>query len=284
MPDRPSVRRRAWRLKRSVASLLYRASRALGAPETRANAVPVARPAPAAVPVPTPQTVEVGQYVPPRVGRMVADAAEQAIVDRFMTLYYGKWVDGLPTVDLSWMGYKAWKLPLDLWIYQEILFQRRPDIIIETGTHLGGSGLFLASICQLLGHGRVVSIDVEDRPGLPVHPLLRYIVGSSAAPSVVETVRRLCEGTERRMVILDSDHTYAHVSAELEAYASLVSVGDYLVVEDTSVNGYPLLPAYGAGPMEAARDFLARDARFVIDDDCERFMATLNPRGYLRRV
>jgi len=86
------------------------------------------------------------------------------------------------------------------------------------------------------------------------------------------------------MVILDSDHTYAHVAAELDAYAPLVSPGDYLIVEDTSVNGHPLLPAYGAGPMEAARDFLQRDARFVVDDECERFMATLNPRGYLRRV
>jgi cephalosporin hydroxylase len=262
--------------------LLYQTSRVLGAPQTQAKAAPAVQPVAAAMPAP--HTIEVGQYVPPRVGRMVANAAEREIVDRFLTLYYGKWVDGLPTVDLSWLGYKTLKMPLDLWMYQEIVFQRRPDVIIEAGTHQGGSGLFLASVCQLLGHGRVVTIDIDERPERPAHPLLHYVVGSSVDPGVVETVQRLCEGTERRMVILDSDHSYAHVSGELDAYASLVSVGDYLVVEDTSVNGYPLLPEYGAGPMEAARDFLARDARFVIDDDCERFMATLNPRGYLRRV
>src|SRR4051812_27670348 len=173
MPDRQSVRPPARRLKASVAALLHRAARALdgtaapSAPPAPSPPPPAPDPAPAPAPSPLAprasqpsvplQTIQVGQYVPPRVGRVVADAAEQEIVDRFMTLYYGKWVAGQPTVDLSWMGYKAWKLPLDLWIYQELLFQHRPDIIIETGTHLGGSGLYLASICQLLGHGRVVS-------------------------------------------------------------------------------------------------------------------------------
>jgi cephalosporin hydroxylase len=88
----------------------------------------------------------------------------------------------------------------------------------------------------------------------------------------------------RAFVILDSDHRVDHVHAELLAYAPLVQVGDYLVVEDTNVNGHPTYPAYGPGPMEALERFLRETDEFEVDTVAERFMMTLNPRGYLRRA
>jgi cephalosporin hydroxylase len=99
---------------------------------------------------------------------------------------------------------------------------------------------------------------------------------------VAEVARRV--GTGRTMVLLDSDHRMAHVLAELRAYADLVSPGSYLIVQDTNVNGHPVLPGFGPGPMEAVREFLAADDRFEIDRDQERLLFTMHPGGYLKRV
>lgn len=147
----------------------------------------------------------------------------------------------------------------------------------------GGSAYFLASMMDLLGHGRVVTIDIDAAEGRPIHPRITYLLGSSTDPGIVEQVRRQASG-KRTMVILDSDHSQAHVAAELTAYRDVVSVGSYLVVEDTNVNGHPVHPEFGPGPMEALDAFLASTTDFVIDADRERFLLTLNPRGFLRRV
>jgi cephalosporin hydroxylase len=181
------------------------------------------------------------------------------------------------------MGHSALKCPLDLWTYQEIIFETRPDLIVECGTNLGGSALFLASICQLVGHGRVISIDIAKPDGLPAHPLVEYITASSTAPETIRAVTQQARG-KSTMVILDSDHSQQHVLAEMRAYKHVVSRGHYLIVEDTNVNGHPTLQEHGPGPMEAVLDFLPDNPDFTVDKDRERFIMTLNPNGFLKRI
>src|SRR5271154_4974785 len=94
---------------------------------------------------------------------------EMEIVSRFHDLYYRRRLQQGDTFNLSWFGYQVCKCPLDLWIYQELLVRTRPDLVIETGTLFGGSALFLATVMDVIGQGRVISIDREDRPGRPVH-------------------------------------------------------------------------------------------------------------------
>jgi cephalosporin hydroxylase len=181
-----------------------------------------------------------------------------------------------------WLGTRTHKIPLDLWIYQEIIEETRPDLIVETGTAYGGSAAFMAAICELVGNGEVVSIDINPvSPDYPEHPRLTYLGGrSSVSEDVLADVRRLAEG-KRTMVVLDSDHSQAHVAAELEAYGPLVSQGCYLIVEDTSIGlvSRDLLP----GPTQAVRQFMSATDDFEIDASRERFMITNNPGGYLRR-
>jgi cephalosporin hydroxylase len=204
-------------------------------------------------------------------------------IARFHDLHYRRWMRGSDTVNLSWFGHHLWKCPLDLWIYQELIVRTRPDVIIETGTYTGGSALYLASIFDLLGKGAVMTIDIEARAGRPSHPRISYLEGSSIDPAII---RRASEfvGDARAMVILDSDHRESHVLEEIVAYAPLVKLGDYLIVEDTNINGHPTYPEFGPGPMEAVASFLSRSDEFEQDERCERFMLTFNPRGYLRRV
>jgi cephalosporin hydroxylase len=183
----------------------------------------------------------------------------------------------------TWLGVQALKNPLDLWVYQEIMFETHPELIVETGTYRGGSAFFLASMCDLLGEGDVVSIDIEAaRDDYPVHPRITYLAGrSSTDPDVVAEVRERAAG-RRVLVVLDSDHSQAHVEAELEAYAPLVPVGCYVVVEDSNIGH--IRPDLLPGPFEAVERFLARSDDFEIDGEREKFLITFNPNGYLRRV
>ena len=183
----------------------------------------------------------------------------------------------------NWVGAQALKNPLDLWVYQEIMVETRPALVVETGTYRGGSALFLASICDLLGQGEVISIDVEPvRDDYPEHPRITYFGGrSSTDPEVVAEVAERAQG-KPIFVVLDSDHSQAHVEAELAAYTPLVPVGCYVVAEDSNIGQIrkDLMP----GPREAVDAFLARTAEFEIDRSREKFLITFNPSGYLRRV
>lgn len=183
----------------------------------------------------------------------------------------------------TWLGAQALKNPLDLWVYQEILFETRPELIVETGTYRGGSAFFLASMCDLLGAGEVVSIDIEPmRVDYPQHPRITYLAGrSSTDPEVLGEVRARADGRSV-LVVLDSDHSQAHVEAELEAYAPLVPVGGYVIVEDSNIGRIreDLMP----GPLQAVETFLSRSDEFEIDREREKFLITFNPSGYLRRV
>jgi cephalosporin hydroxylase len=204
-----------------------------------------------------------------------------SLVDNFHRLYY----DGREQTwgNTFWLGHRVLKCPLDLWIYQEILHEVRPELIIETGTYLGGSALFLASICDLLGNGEVVTIDADRREGRPEHPRITYLTGSSTSRSIVKNVRDRARGKSPVMVILDSDHRRQHVTNELAAYAPLVTPGSYLVVEDTNINGHPVDSNHGPGPYEAVQEFLAHSDRFARDPSREKLLLTFNPGGFLNR-
>ena len=185
--------------------------------------------------------------------------------------------------DATWLGAQALKNPLDLWVYQEIMSELRPELVVETGTYRGGSAFFLASMCDLLHGGEVVSIDIEPvRDDYPAHERITYLGGrSSTDADVLAAVRARAEG-KRTLVILDYDHSQAHVEAELAEYTPLVPVGGYVIVEDSNIGQIrkDLLP----GPLEAIQAFLARTDEFVVDRGREKFLVTFNPSGYLRRV
>ena len=205
---------------------------------------------------------------------------EAAIVRQFHRVYYHY---GSKTwSNTYWLGTQTQKCPLDLWIYQEILYELRPEAIVETGTASGGSALYLAGICDLLGTGRIVTVDVVDRER-PRHERITYLAGSSTEPEIAAQVADLVGNTAPVLVILDSDHSRDHVREELRLYAPLVTSGSYLIVEDTNVNGHPVSPEFGPGPMEAVEEFLREDPEYSIDREREKFLLTFNPRGFLRK-
>jgi len=225
---------------------------------------------------------EIGPFFPNR-DQPKLSFREARLVRRFHSLYYNRWLKGADTINLSWFGHHLLKCPLDLWMYQELIVRNRPDYVVETGTWAGGSALYFAMLFDHLEHGRVITIDIESRSERPVHPRISYVTGSSVDQQITARVREEV-GNRRAMVVLDSDHRADHVYAELVAYSSLVKRGDYLIVEDTNVNNHPVAPHFGAGPMEAVERFLSENDQFVIDERCERFLMTLQARGYLRRV
>lgn len=184
--------------------------------------------------------------------------SEQQVVDAFHDLYYrkrGAW-------GIQWMGHYTIKWPGDMFIYAELLHKKRPDVLIETGTHSGGSAHFFADCMERIGKGCVISIDNGSLQAVrPEHPRILYIDGDS-----VETAGRLKEHIEpgwEVMVSLDSDHRKEHVAKELEAYKDLVTPGQYLVVEDSNINGHPVNADFGPGPYEALEEF--DDCRFKMD-------------------
>lgn len=217
--------------------------------------------------------------------RIALDPAdERSVVREFHRLYFDARAFNMTWRNTYFLGHAVLKCPLDLWLYQEMLHAVRPAVVVETGTAFGGSALYLASVCELLGSGRVVTVDVVERPGAPAHPRITYVTGSSVDPDVVARVRNEVADASPVMVLLDSDHRRDHVLAELEAYAPLVSPGSYLVVEDTNLNGHPVEPDHGPGPMEAAEAFLVRHPEFAHDASLDKFLLTFNPRGFLKRL
>ena len=212
-----------------------------------------------------------------------ARTRDQMIVDAFHELYYTR--AGESTwQDTRWLGVSAFKCPLDMWIYQEIIFEQKPDVIIECGTCLGGSALFLASLCDLMGKGRVLTIDIDPPDGKPQHPRITYLHGSSTAPETVTRLRGMMTDQDKALVILDSDHHRDHVLNELRIYSHIVHAGGYIIVEDTNFNGHPVVPDFGPGPTEAVDIFLRENPDYEVDASREKFLMTFNPRGYLKRV
>jgi cephalosporin hydroxylase len=213
------------------------------------------------------------------------------ITNAFHQQYYysGVWAN-----DTKWMGVSVQKCPLDLWIYQELIFELRPDLIIETGTCFGGSALFMAQVCDLIGYGNVITIDIKEVKD-KYHQRVQYLKGSSIDKSTIDVVadrvnKHSVDVMAGRfgkppvvMVVLDSDHSRDYVIKEMECYAPFVTKGSYLIVEDSDVNGHPICPDHGPGPAEAITDFIKTHPEFEVDLSREKFMMTQNPGGYLRR-
>jgi len=202
----------------------------------------------------------------------------------------------------TWLGRPIIQLPEDLVKLQEVIWQTRPDVIVETGVAHGGSLVFYASLFQLLGHGKVVGVDIEirkhNRAAIEAHPLcsrIELIEGSSTDPATVERVRQAIPPGSRVMVVLDSNHTKAHVAAELEAYGPLVTSGCYLGVADGVMADLHDVPGGRPdwtwnNPAAAVADFAAGNPDFVLGSLPRPFQEgsidepiTYWPAGWLRR-
>jgi cephalosporin hydroxylase len=186
----------------------------------------------------------------------------------------------------TWMGVKAVKNPLDSWIYQELLYEVKPDVVVEIGSYSGGSTLYFAHLLEILGKGKVVSVDIDRSHYDARHERIVDITGDSSSAEVISKVFEQCEG-KKAIVFHDGDHSKEAVLRELEAYSPLVSVGSYFVVEDGIVDLFTPgdgLGSYAPGPLAAVEEFLKTTSDFIIDESRERYVMTYNPRGYLKRV
>lgn len=185
--------------------------------------------------------------------------------------------------DTVYFGVKTLKNPLDFWIYQEIIFQARPDFIIEIGNYQGGSTLALAHLCDNLKKGRVLAIDVshESIPReVARHPRITLIEGDACGS--FNEVSRIVGRDATVLIIEDSSHTYENTLAVLETYSVLVKPGGYFIVEDSICHhGLPVGP--DPGPYEAIEAFLKSHPDYESDREKESFFITWNPRGYLRK-
>lgn len=203
----------------------------------------------------------------------------------------------------SWMGRPVIQLPEDMIRMQEVIFQVKPDVIIETGVAHGGSLIFYSSLCKALEKGRVIGIDIDirsrNRTAIEAHPLndrITLIEGSSTAPEIVAQVKSLVKPNEVVLVILDSCHTYAHVLDELEAYAGMVTSGSYVVATDGIMFDLADVPRGNSSwttdnPTFAARDFVVKHPEFVIEQPTWPFNESLLdqsithwPGAWLKRV
>ncbi|NYT04901.1 MAG: hydroxylase [Methanomicrobiales archaeon] len=175
----------------------------------------------------------------------------------------------------TWLGRPIIQLPEDMVRTQEVLFRLSPDVIIETGVAHGGSLIYYASLCRLMGKGRVIGVDIEikkkNRAAIESHPLagsITLIEGNSVDPATVAQVGSLIKPGERVLVLLDSCHTRAHVAAELEAYHGFVTPGSYIVATDGIMQDLADVPAGQPGwetdnPQTAALDFAADHPDFI---------------------
>lgn len=206
---------------------------------------------------------------------------------------YLKLFHKLPVWNNSWFqNVQILKNPLDLWMMQQVMYELQPEVVIETGTFLGGSALYWAQVLDNLGlsRSRVFTVDLTDFAKTAETFTLwkKYVtlhVGSSTDRKIVDDIGRAAKG-RRTIVTLDSDHHMEHVLNELHAYAPMVSCGSYIVVEDTHMDGVPTYPEHGPGPMAAVKKFLSEPIgkEFAPDFDREAYIMTFNPGGWLKRT
>jgi cephalosporin hydroxylase len=229
------------------------------------------------------------------VGRMAADDDLKRMshdwlmaTARFEYSYHFRWL-GLPII----------QYPHDVLAMQELIWETKPDLIVETGIARGGSLVFYASMLQLLGGDRrVIGIDIDIRPdnraAIESHPMavrIDMVEGSSVEREIVDRVHEMAAGRESVLVVLDSHHTHDHVFQELQSYAPLVRPGGYLVVFDTSIEAMPAgsFPdrpwEKGDNPATAVQAFLDTTDRFEVDRSIDdKLLVSVAPGGYLRCV
>lgn len=203
----------------------------------------------------------------------------------------------------SWLGRPIIQLPEDMVRIQEVIYQVKPDVIVETGVAHGGSLVYYASLCKLQGVGRVIGIDIEIRPHNrvaieqhPLSPLIDLVEGSSIDPDVLARVRGMIAPDETVLVLLDSNHSKKHVLAELEAYGPLVTLDSYIVATDGIMSQVVGAPRTGPdwtwnNPVDAVREFLLRNPQFEQVEPAFPFnegvvneRVTYWPGGFLKRI
>lgn len=196
----------------------------------------------------------------------------------------------------TWMGRPIIQFPQDIIAMQELIWEIKPDVIVETGIAHGGSLIFYASMLELIGNGEVLGIDIDirehNRIEIEKHPMykrIHMIEGSSTDPQLVKQVYDFCKDKKRVMVVLDSNHAHDHVLCELRLYSDLVAKGSYLVVMDTVIEDLPedFFPnrpwGRGNNPKTAIQEFLKENKRFEVDKKIEnKLLITVAPSGYLR--
>lgn len=198
------------------------------------------------------------------------------IIEQFRDIYYQSkcWAYG----NTSWRGYEIEKNPLDLWIYQEIIAEVKPEIIIEFGTFKGGSAIYFADILKINGlkDSKVISVDIDakEQPEYDEWGTVEYLNGSSINSDIFKIIEKECKN-RKTLIVEDSDHSYQHIIDELNLYKDLVSVDSYFIVED----GYPCEEV-----LWAIKDFLKNNKNFQYNEEKEKFHMTFNPKGYLKRI
>ena len=222
------------------------------------------------------------------------EAARRASREWFQATYKHEY-----SYHFTWLGRPIIQYPQDVLAVQEVIWRVRPDLVVETGIARGGSLILSASLLELIGgDGLVLGVDIDirehNRVEIERHPMakrIRMVQGSSVSAETFREVERLCEGRQRVLVMLDSNHTHEHVAQELELYSTLVREGSYLIVFDTVVEELPAEFSserpWGPGdnPLTAVREFLARNDRFEVDREMQnKLLITAAPEGYLRCV
>jgi cephalosporin hydroxylase len=200
--------------------------------------------------------------------------------------------------NFTWLGRPIIQYPQDIIAIQEIIYEVQPDLIIETGIAHGGSLILHASICELIGKGEVLGVDIDIREHNKAEILqhrmskrISMIQGSSIDPVIIKQVADRAKGKEKVLVILDSNHTHGHVLEEIKAYASLVTKGSYLLVFDTVVEDladdiYENRPwSVGNNPKTAVFEFMKTNNDFIIDHRIDnKLLLSVAPDGYLKKI
>lgn len=183
-----------------------------------------------------------------------------------------------------WLGHRTLKNPLDAWIYQEMLYEIRPDIILEIGNKNGGSALYLATICDALRHGKIIAVDICHDKMTAKHPRIVTVTGDSKDPAVVRRVHKMCK-ERRTLIIHDGDHSREGVLTDMRNYSGLIQPPSYFIIEDTT-DGLPHFLDQQRenpnSPLAAIREFLLENRRFQIDKTRERYLLTANFNGFLK--
>lgn len=228
---------------------------------------------------------------PPKVAPTPAPITQQQITNTFQDFVYRS----LQWNKMYWLGVHAQQNPNNVWSYQQIFFETKPDFVIEAGTSHGGGALVWATLLAPINpRAKVLTIDIVDKLAAArkvpfFQEKVEFFLGSSTSDQVVNAIRERVKG-KKAIVILDSDHAKSHVLREMELYCDFVPVGGYLLVQDTNVNGHPVFPNFGPGPWEAVEEFMAAGGRckggatFQVDRMRELLFFSMHPNGYLKRV
>ena len=191
----------------------------------------------------------------------------------------------------KWLGIHVIQNPCDMWAIQEIIVEIKPDFIIETGTLYGGSALFFASVLKDVNpNGKVITVDIDDKTKIQgasnlklFQDYIEFIHGDCISREVIDKIANRIGNSSRVIVTLDSDHSKDHVLKEMELYFKFVSLGSYLIVQDTQLDGWGFRKNF-EGPMSAIKEFFKTNDDFIVDYNREKFLFTWFSGGFLKRI